>query len=599
MFDPDPISLVDLFGPQFEPFVTDHSVVKDKSLDAVASKYRSLLPYAIIMEKPKDLACSEITVNAIQTNIALAQRVLSIVFSQITPDFDFLDCPSPADLFALVHQPPVLFSPLFPSALKMRCMRYMSPSSNQAAAHGQQFYAYFEEDPSFISSFGYWTFPGFYAYFQTESTCSAASSLLCSFLDCCSVSTLELSAPLLSSFFLCSFKFLASLWHRFHFETGYESMRDENAFLIKLVRIISDLSLLFDDPHRRVLLKVRDIDPHFAVSFLKAKFLHTCFLWYFGQGRYCLSRIETDLARQTLTNPNESHDDGLLASFFVMPPSPLALPRMPKPVYNFSGVVDRFDSIPFVTTPRALSILPHVIRPENAQARHSTEKFREDILLQGNYRRVVFPFFPPANRPSDPLKSLPHEESKLLRRQGGTLEKFGMINEIARNEANLNLMSGFLEWIDVGRQHEYYGESIKSVYDVLLFAYSDLILDLPGRTLASDEILPAITIEVHKIADNELKFPSLVSVLDRFRMLLNDRLSGILEGFRITEMEQREISKSLLVYRKGEKGAAVQKRLERSARELKGVLRPDFQISEGIEFFNPLQIEKNGDGVHR
>jgi hypothetical protein len=373
---------------------------------------------------------------------------------------------------------------------------------------------------------------------------------------------------LLSSFFLCSFKFLASLWHRFHFETGYESILDENAFLIKLVRIISDLSLLFDEPHRRVLLKVRGIDPYFAVSFVKAKFLHTSFLWYFGQGRYCLSRIETDLARQTLTNPNESHDDGLFASFFVMPPSPLALPPMPKPVSNFEGSVERFDSIPFVTTPRALSILPHLIRPETAEARQSREKFREDILFQGNYAPVVFPFWLPPNRPSDPLKWLPDEELRLLLRQYGTLEKFRMIKGIAANEANLNLMSGFLEWIDVGRQHEHYGESIKSVYDVLLFAYSDLILDLPGRTLASDEILPAIAIEVHKIAENELKFPSLVSVLDGFRMLLNGRLNGILEGFRITEMEQREISNNLLVYHRGEKTAAVQKRLERSARQL-------------------------------
>jgi hypothetical protein len=286
---PADITVADEFGPQFERFITDYSLDSHKSLEDIRAKYRSLFPFRLCHARPlgSELSSgsSDKALRSLEANIIIAQRVLSILFSQVTPDFDFLDCPSPIELFHQVHKPAEPISELVKQEVVRLCQQFLlnpqahtTPRSMEFGRKtvrkwGKQCYSYFHEDPSFISSFGSWTFPGFFLYFQTDSSCSLGSTFLCRFLEHSRL-TLPLSEPLLASFFFCSFKFLSSLWHRFHYNIGQNSFSDENTFFIKLIRIVSDVSLAFGESHREVLGTVHSIDINFAISFLKGTLLY-------------------------------------------------------------------------------------------------------------------------------------------------------------------------------------------------------------------------------------------------------------------------------------------------------------------------------------
>lgn len=325
--------------------------------------------------------------NSLFADIKLARQVSLLYLSQMD-DFEFFDCPNYIEMYDCAKQEPAQIGRRYQNLVSESLKNVINEIHHDHKYFMEHIIKYFSNDIMNITIFSYSTFPALYGFFVTDGFCEFASNFL---IDVISRSSKEiLSVHMVTSFFLCSYKFIEGLWSYFYDRVMLGM--NQNAILKLMVESIDKSSHLLSIHHIHLIRKYYKIDSSECIKFLLNNFLRTSFDIWFLNGKYLLPKLLIDSIHEmfdSLLSPTIlAAGKKIYKAFRNGRKSPInGIPRTPSHY--------ELDSIPIILSDRDVCVLIEILQDSQNLSKPLKQLANNLSAIEKNsYAPFMLGFFP-------------------------------------------------------------------------------------------------------------------------------------------------------------------------------------------------------------
>ncbi|OHT10492.1 hypothetical protein TRFO_20154 [Tritrichomonas foetus] len=300
-------------------------------LDKIKSHYENLSNisnfngFQIWLKNEKEFS------NLIFQNMRTARQCLLLHLSQL-PEADFFAAPPSDDVLGFALKEPDKPNSISEWTVLQRMINLLMENPDYFA---ELIHDYFETDLSYLTSFGWSTFPAFFSFFVTDQHCNEASYLIKKFMNFESNINKIILSNMLSSFFMCSFIFTSALWSKLYSNITQENTLTNLGFMKLLINCISSTSHLLSKNHKELIQIYFQKSPAECMNFLLNDFLAVSFDIYFKRNELSFQiKLQTQILHCFHNFGKDSPSllrDKLISSFIstLNDSSNLGVPKMP------------------------------------------------------------------------------------------------------------------------------------------------------------------------------------------------------------------------------------------------------------------------------